>query len=183
MSLRASVFIATTLDGFIARVDGSLDWLDSANATVPEGEDCGYSAFMNSIDALIMGRNTYEKVLSFGDWPYDNKLVIVLSSRALVIPDNLSNSVEHSSESPSELFERLSNKGLNRIYIDGGITIQRFLEAGLINDLTITKIPVVIGKGKSLFGGLDKDITLKHIATKSYEFGFIQSTYQVVGKI
>jgi dihydrofolate reductase len=81
LSLIASVFIATSLDGFIAREDGSLDWLDAANATVAEGEDCGYAAFMNSIDVLVMGRNSYEKVLSFGQWPYKNKSVIVLSSR------------------------------------------------------------------------------------------------------
>jgi dihydrofolate reductase len=179
LSLIASVFIATSLDGFIARDDGSLDWLDAANASVPEGEDFGYAAFINSIDALIMGRNTYEKVLSFGQWSYENKRVIVLSSRALEIPEHLSATVEHSSESPEKLHERLSNKGLSRVYVDGGITIQRFLAAGLINDLTITTIPVVIGKGKSLFGGLDRDIALKHIATKSYEFGFVQSTYQI----
>ncbi|MEH6591407.1 MAG: dihydrofolate reductase family protein [Halioglobus sp.] len=180
MELIASVYIATSLDGFIAREDGSLDWLDAASATVPDGEDCGYAAFMNSIDALIMGRNTYEKVLSFGQWPYEKKPVIVLSSRALEIPDSLSNMVEHSFESPNKLYERLSKMGLKRIYIDGGITIQRFLDAGLIDDITITKIPIIIAKGKPLFDGLHRDIALKHIATKSYEFGFTQSTYQVL---
>jgi len=179
LSLLASVFVATSLDGYIAREDGSLDWLDDANATVPDGEDCGYFSFMNSVDALIMGRNTYEKVLSFGEWPYD-KPVIVLSSRVLQIPDNLKDSVEHSAESPLALYERLSSNGLSRIYIDGGITIRRFLEAGLIDDLIITTIPVVLGKGIPLFVGLDKDILLKHIATKSYDFGFTQSTYEVV---
>ena len=113
MSLILSVFIATSLDGFIAREDGSLDWLDDANAAVPEGEDCGFVSFMNSVDVLVMGRNTYEKVLSFGQWPYENKPVIVLSSRALEIPDNLKNTVEHSSESPEELYQRLAQKGLN----------------------------------------------------------------------
>ena len=174
-----SVFIATSLDGFIAREDGSLDWLDNANATVPEGEDCGFVSFMNSVDALVMGRNTFEKVLSFGQWPYGSKPVIVLSSRSLEIPDNLKNTVQHSSETPEELYQRLSKKGLKRLYIDGGITIQRFLVAGLINDITITVIPVIIGKGKSLFGSLDKDIELKHIVAKAYEFGFVQLTYEV----
>ncbi|PCK05172.1 MAG: deaminase [Alteromonadaceae bacterium] len=182
MTLIASVFIATSLDGFIAREDDSLDWLDAANATVPEGEDCGYTAFMNSVDALIMGRATYERVLSFEHWPYEKKTVIVLSSRPLDIPDNLRNTVEHSSEAPDKLHQRLSKKGLHRIYIDGGITIQRFLEAGLINDLTITIIPIILGKGKSLFGDLDKEIALQHITTKSYEFGFSQSTYRVTIK-
>ena len=179
MSLISSVFIATSLDGFIAREDGSLDWLDAANATVPEGEDCGYVSFMNSVDVLVMGRISYEKVLSFGAWPYENKPVIVLSSQTLDIPTSLSDTVKHSSESPQELYERLSEQGISRIYVDGGITIQRFLAAGLINDLTITVIPTIIGKGIALFGGFEEDIALKHIATKTFEFGFVQLTYQV----
>jgi dihydrofolate reductase len=180
MGLISSVFIATSLDGFIAREDGSLDWLDSANETVPDGEDCGYVSFMKSVDVLVMGRNSYEKVLSFGQWPYETKPVVVLSSRDLEIPENLKKTVEHSSESPEVLCERLSKKGFNHLYIDGGITIQRFLSCRLISDLTITVIPVIIGTGKSLFGKLEKDIKIKHISTKAYEFGFIQSTYQVI---
>ena len=179
MSLKKSVYIATSLDGFIAREDGSLDWLDAANSTVSEGEDCGYSSFMNSVDVLVMGRNSYEKVLSFGAWPYQDKPVIVLSSRPLEFPANLKGSVEHSSESPKELCDRLSKKGLSRLYIDGGITVQRFLTAGLIDDITITVIPVIIGTGIPLFGSLEKDIALKHIATKAYDFGFTQSKYHI----
>ena len=106
MNLRASVFIATSLDGFIARTGGELDWLDAANATVPEGEDCGYQAFMESIDVSIVGRKTYEKVLSFGKWPYGIKSVIVLSSKKIEIPDRLAQTVFHSSESPKELCDR-----------------------------------------------------------------------------
>jgi len=180
MSLISSVYIATSLDGYIAREDGSLDWLDSANERVPEGEDFGYALFMDSVDALVMGRNTYEKVLSFGAWPYGDKPVIVLSRHRLEIPPHLSKMVEHSSQTPEELYMRLSKKGFSRLYIDGGITIQRFLAVGLIKDLTITVIPIIIGRGKSLFGSLDKDIELKHIVTKSYEFGFVQSSYEVV---
>ena len=179
MSLRASVFIATSLDGFIARVGGELDWLDVANATVPKGEDCGYHAFMESIDVLIMGRKTYEQVLSFGKWPYGNKSVIILSSKNIKIPDDLAQTVSYSSESPKELYERLYIQGAKRIYIDGGITIQRFLAEGLINDLTITTIPVILGSGKPLFGNLEKDILLRHIATKTFDFGFVQLIYEV----
>ena len=179
MSLIASVFIATSLDGFIAREDGTLDWLDAANARVPEGEDCGYVPFLDSVDALIMGRNTYEKVLTLGPWPYRGKPVIVLSRRHLKIPVDLRKTVEHSSESPKELFDRFSEEGFKRLYIDGGTTIRRFLTEGLINDITITVSPVIIGRGISLFGGLNQDISLKHINTKIYDFGFIQSTYQV----
>ncbi|MDA3937916.1 MAG: dihydrofolate reductase family protein [Spirochaetia bacterium] len=180
MSLIASVYIATSLDGFIAREDGSLDWLDSANARVPDGEDCGYIPFMGSVDVLVMGRNSFEKVLTLGPWPYMDKSVIVLSSRPLEIPVDLRKTVKHSSESPKELFDRLSQKGFSRLYIDGGITIRRFLEAGLINDITITVIPIIIGKGLSLFGGLIQDISLQHITTKIYDFGFVQSTYEII---
>ncbi len=179
MSLKSSVFIATSLDGFIAREDGNLDWLDAANATVPAGEDCGYNAFMASIDVLVMGRGTYEKVLSFGQWSYANKSVIVLSSKTLEIPAELKNSVTHSSETPQELQARLSQEGAKRLYIDGGITIQRFLAAGLIDDMTITLIPTVLGNGIPLFGRAENDILLKHVETKTYEFGFVQLTYQV----
>ena len=179
MSLIASVFIAISLDGYIARAGGELDWLDEANASVPEGEDCGYLDFMNSVDVLIMGRKTYEKVLSFGEWPYGSKPVIVLSSNIIEIPDELTQTVSYSSESPKELYDRFSKEGAKRLYIDGGNTIQRFLAEGLINDITITVIPVILGSGISLFGDVKKDISLKHVATKSYEFGFVQSTYEV----
>jgi dihydrofolate reductase len=179
LSLIASVFVATSLDGFIARADGGLDWLEAADAIVPEGEDCGFDAFMASVDALIMGRNTYEQVLSFGEWPYGNKPVIVLSRNKIRIPGDLVQTVSCSAESPKELYRRFSNQGAKRLYIDGGITIQRFLAEGLIDDITITLIPVILGSGQSLFGNVEKDVPLKHIATKSYDFGFVQLTYKV----
>jgi len=180
MSIQASVFIATSLDGYIAREDGKLDWLYTANATVPEGEDCGYSDFMKTVDVLVMGRKTYEKVLSFGLWPYGGTSVIVLSSNKIEIPNELVQSVSCSSESPKELCKRLANEEVKRIYVDGGITIQRFLFEGLISDVTITVIPIVLGSGKPLFGNVEKDIPLKHISTKTYDFGFVQSTYKVI---
>jgi dihydrofolate reductase len=179
LSLTVSVYIAISLDGFIARKNGDLDWLDAASSTVTEGEDCGYAAFMDSVDVLVMGRNSYEKVRSLGDWPYQDKPVIVLSSKQLEIPPSISNTVSHSSESPKELCSRLSQEGVKRIYIDGGITIQGFLSAGLVNDITITLIPVVLGGGKRLFGVLDSDIPLRHVRTESYEFGFVQVVYEV----
>jgi len=179
MSLVASVFIATSLDGFIARSGGELDWLEAANATVPEGEDCGYHAFMDSVDVLIMGRKTYEHVLSFGQWPYGDKPVIVLSTRNIGFPDRLAQTVSCSSESPGELHQRLSDDGVQRIYVDGGHTIHRFLADGLIDDLTITVIPVILGGGISLFGNLEQSVSLRHITTTAYDFGFVQSTYEV----
>ena len=178
---RCSVFIAVSLDGYIAREDGGLDWLDAANATVTCGEDCGYARFMQSVDAIAMGRKSYEKVRSFSAWPYGDTAVIVLSRNALEIPESLSATVSHSSETPEALCKRLAEQGNERLYIDGGVTIQRFLAAGLITDLTITTIPVILGGGIPLFGRLDQDIALKHVSTKSYDFGFVQSTYDVVG--
>jgi dihydrofolate reductase len=180
MSLKASSFIATSLDGFIARVDGNLDWLDEANKLVPKGEDAGFGVFMNSVDVLVMGRNTFEKVLSFGEWPYGDKKVIVLSSRQLGIPENIAKTVSHSSESPEELRERLSQEGAKRLYIDGGNTIQRFIASGLLNDITITLIPVAIGSGIPLFAKTEKDTSLKLISSKKYDFGFVQSTYEII---
>jgi len=177
--LTKSVFIATSLDGFIARENGELDWLDAANATVPEGEDCGYHSFMETIDVLVMGRKTYEKVLSFGMWPYGEKSVIVLSSNKIEIPNDFGQNVSCSSESPRELCERLASKGAKRLYVDGGITIQRFLAEGLINEITITVIPIILGSGIPLLGNAGKDISLKHVATKTYDFGFVQLTYEV----
>ena len=179
MSPIVSVFIATSLDGFIARENGDIDWLNAANETVTKGEDCGYAVFMESVDVLVMGRNTYEQVLSFGEWPYQNKPVIVLSSKTLGIPVSLGDIVTHSSESPKQLCARLAQEGVKRINIDGGITIQGFLAEGLVSDITITLIPVVLGSGKSLFGQLENDISVKHITTKTYDFGFVQVTYQV----
>ena len=91
MSIKVSVFIATSLDGFIARSDGSLDWLNEANTTIPDGEDWGFQAFMDSIDALIMGRKTYEQVLSFGEWPYGGAPVVVLSRNSITFPPSVPN--------------------------------------------------------------------------------------------
>ena len=180
MAARASVFIATSLDGFIARNDGELDWLDEANATVPAGEDCGYNALMKSVDVLVMGRKSYEKVLTFGQWPYGETRVVVLSQNPISFPDVLPKCVSHSSESPEDLHRRLSNEGASHLYIDGGVTIRSFLLAGLIDEITITVIPVLLGSGISLFGPITEDLWLTHRSTTAYDFGFVQSTYDVV---
>lgn len=179
MSLKASVFIAASLDGFIAGNNGELDWLDAANATVPEGEDCGFKAFLDSVDVLIMGRKTFEKVLQFDAWGYGNTRVIVLSRNSIKIPEELSQTVTHSSENPKELWKRLSEEGAERLYVDGGITIQRFLAEGLIDDITITLIPVLLGSGIPLFGETVHNIHLTPTAAKTYDFGFVQLTYNV----
>lgn len=172
---KQSVFIATSLDGFIARSNGDIDWLT-------EGEeasgDFGYDEFIASIDALVMGRHSFEKVLSFDTWPYDLP-VVVLSSQTLEIPGQLQQKVSHLSGSPTRIVNQLAGKGYEHLYIDGGKTIQQFLRAGFIQEMTITQIPILIGEGIPLFGPVEKDIKLKHIATKTYDNGFIQSRYAV----
>lgn len=182
--MKASVYIATSLDGFIAREDGGLDWLpqpEDGDITANDGDDdYGFGAFMDSVDALVMGRNTYEMVRSFdGEWPYGEKSVIVLSSRAVDIPDGLASTVEASSSAPAELIAELEARGMQHLYIDGGRTIQGFLNAGLISALIITRIPVLIGRGIPLFGPLTADIKLRHIETLVIPPGMVQSRYEV----
>ncbi|MBE9030369.1 dihydrofolate reductase [filamentous cyanobacterium LEGE 11480] len=183
MKPQISVFIATSLDGFIARENGDLDWLDAANATVPADEDCGYAAFMAEIDTLVMGRNTYEQVLSFGQWPYGDMPVVVLSRNLIDFPARLPDTISHSAETPEALCDRLAAKGIKHIYVDGGITIQRFLAAGLVDQLIITVIPTILGVGKPLFGPLTQDIQLQCISTKAFEFGFVQLHYKIAPAI
>lgn len=177
---KCSVFIATSLDGFISRTDGSIDWLDQANSRVPKGEDCGYGQFMSTVDALVMGRHTFELVKSFGDWPYGQTPVHVLSSRMRSLPGGLPNTVCLSNEAPSTLVARLSAEGMGHLYIDGGLTIQRFLSDALIDEITMTTIPVLIGSGRPLFGPLLEDVRLEHISTRAFDFGFVQSKYRVL---
>jgi dihydrofolate reductase len=177
MAITSSVYIATSLDGFIARVDGSIDWLLEANTIVPAGEDCGYAEFMSSIDVLIMGRNTYEQVAGFEPWPYEGKRVVVLTTREIVFRQGPNIQLEKSSEAPQELLKRLSSEGCEHAYVDGGKVIQSFLSNSLIDSLTITTVPVLIGEGRPLFGKVSNDVKLKLAHSKVYEFGFIQTTY------
>jgi dihydrofolate reductase len=135
---------------------------------------------VTSVDVLVVGRNTFEKVLSLGAWSYGKMPVIVLSSNDLEIPLELPATVTYSKESPEELCSRLSSEGVESIYVDGSWVIQSFLNAGFISDFIITVIPVIIGRGISLFGDVSRDIELKHVSTQSYEFGFVQNRYSVL---
>jgi dihydrofolate reductase len=171
--MKASVFVGTSLDGFMARVDGSLDFLPPGG-----GEPHGYEEFMATVDALVIGRNTYEIVLGFETWPYAQKPVFVLSTRPLAqAPPGAI--VEHLEGSPAHVISSLEKRGVQHIYVDGGITIQAFLRAGLVQHLTITRVPVLIGTGIPLFGVTTHDIPLKHIATRQYASGLVQSEYEV----
>lgn len=170
--MKASVFIGVSVDGFIARPDGGLDWLPEAS------EPHGYEEFFASVDALVIGRNTYEIVLGFGQWPYGDKPVFVLSSRDPA-PAPAGAVVEHLSGEPERIVDILASRGIGHIYVDGGITIQKFLDAGLIRRLIITRIPVLIGTGIPLFGPTRGDIHLRHIATRSFPSGLVQTEYEV----
>ena len=181
--MKASVYIATTLDGFIARENGDLDWLpgsDVGSELQDAGDDFGYSKFIDSVDALIMGRNIYEMVLSSEQWPYGSKRVIVLSFTLKTKTDNTPDTVEFKSVTPIELYSELEESGATHFYIGGGKTIQQFIDAGLINEIIITKVPVLIGSGIPLFGSLTNDKNMRHIETQSYKNGFVQSTYEVI---
>ena len=173
--MKASVFIATSLDGFIARANGELDWLPAGG-----GEEHGYEAFIATVDALVIGRKTYETVLSFDTWPYGVKPVYVLSTGALA-PAPPGAAVERLSGAPAEIVAQLSARGIGHVYVDGGITIQGFLQAGLIQRLIITRIPVLLGAGIPLFGPLARDINLRHVGTRQYASGLVQSEYVVDG--
>jgi len=179
MRPRASAFIATSLDGFIARPDGSLDWLDDAQALITEGEDCGYLEFMASIDGLVMGRHTFERVLGFDPWPYGNTPVFVMSHAPVAIPVALSKSVHSVQSTPETLVAQLGRDAFRHLYVDGGQTIQGFLRAGLLDDITVTVIPALLGAGRPLFGPLDRDVEMTLMRSRAYEFGFVQSTYRI----
>lgn len=177
MPIKCSVYIATSLDGFIARKNGGIDWLTAPNPA-GVGEDYGYKAFFESVDALVMGRKSFEMVLTFSEWPYADKRVIVLSSGSPQIPEKLSGKVESSSLPPAKLVAQLAGQGVRHVYVDGGKTIQSFLRAGLIDEIIITSIPVLIGDGIPLFGELAQDIHLQHVETQAYKSGFVQSKYK-----
>jgi dihydrofolate reductase len=173
--MTVSVFVGTSLDGFIARRNGDLDFLPPGG-----GEPHGYDEFIASVDAIVIGRNTFEKVLTLGPWHYGDKRVVVLSSRPVDLSAARGGVVEQMAGPPAEIVSKLAASGAHHLYVDGGITIQEFLRAGLIHRLIITRVPVLIGDGIPLFGTLPRDIRLRHVATKQYPSGLVSSEYQVV---
>ncbi len=176
--MKATVYCAISLDGFIARSDGDVSWLGDPSE---DGDDGGFSALMERIDYLVMGRNTFEQVLTFGEWPY-SKPVVVLTSRELNLPESLSDKVETMSGTPTEVVASLAGRGAKHLYVDGGKTVQEFLRAGLIQNIIVTTVPVLIGVGIPLFGKLDDDIRLQHIETSTLPHGLVQSEYLVVSQ-
>ena len=169
------VYIASSLDGFIAANGGGLDWLD--DIPNPDGSDFGFADFIENIDALVMGRNTYEKVLTFGSWPYD-KPVFVPSSTELNIPEELKGKVVRVQGTPKELVAALKALGHENLYVDGGLTIQGFLEADLIDEMIITRVPVLLGNGVPLFGKLMESLHFSHVSTDVINDTIVKSHYR-----
>jgi dihydrofolate reductase len=177
-SLRCSVFIALSLDGFIARKDGGLDWLPKP----VEGEDFGYTRFIETVDTVLMGRNTFEQVLTFPEYPYPGLRMVVLSSRPLTLLPHLPGQIQIMRGDPVEIVRILEQQGTRHAYVDGGETIRRFLQAGLIQDLILTHVPILLGEGIPLFGGLSRDVPLEHVDTRVYPDGLVQSHYRVLSQ-
>jgi dihydrofolate reductase len=171
--MKTIVYIGTSLDGFIARNDGKIDWLVKFEKPVKDD----YTKFMVKIDAVVIGRGTFEKVLTFPSWPYE-KEVYVLSTSIKQIPDKLKGKVIVLSMKPRALLKYLSNEGLSNIYVDGGKVIQSFLKDDCIDEMIITTAPVLIGSGIPLFGEFDKDLPFKHVRTKVYSNGLVKSHYK-----
>ena len=172
--MKISVYVGTSLDGFIARKDGDIGWLEPfQNKEVGDS----YAEFISNIDAIVLGRGTFEKVLDFPSWPYEKK-VFVLSSRMKRIPDRVSGKATLLSVKPGELLKYLAGEGLSNIYVDGGKVIQGFLQEDFVDEVTITQVPVLIGSGIPLFGFLGRDLQFRHLRTNVYSNGLVSSRYE-----
>ena len=168
------IYIATSLDGFIATNDGGLDWL--YEIPNPEQSDYGYAEFMSTIDAIVMGRKTFEKVLTFAPWPY-NKPVFVLSNSLTELPEHIVEKAEIVSGDIKRLINQLNQRGYNNLYVDGGVTIQSFLREDLIDEMIISRVPILLGNGFPLFGKLDRSLHFRHKKTEIYNNTLVKSYY------
>jgi dihydrofolate reductase len=171
------VFIATSLDGFIARKDGTIDWLLSRD---DPDEDHGYRDFIKDMDGLVMGRGGFEGAAAFDPWPYDKPVIVLSKSLASSpVPDRLAGRVRFMDKTPKAIMEMLAMEGWRRVYVDGGQIVQSFLRDGLIADMVVTQVPVLIGEGRPLFGPTGSDIPLTHVTTKAFPSGLVQSLYRI----
>jgi dihydrofolate reductase len=172
------VFIGTSLDGFIARADGGIDWLMDKDFDAGPDEDFGYGVFIAGIDAVIMGSGTYRTARGFPEWPF-RLPVVVMTSRPAEMPADPPPDVSLTGESPAALMDRLAAEGVGHVYVDGGALIRSFLAAGLIADLVLTRLPILISQGLPLFGALPGDVKLEHLTTRVLPRGLVQSRYRV----
>lgn len=177
--MTCSVYIATSLDGYIARSDGDISWLHRPEYSASPMKGVHYRDFIRDIDAIVMGRKTFEKVLAFNPWPYDSTQLVVLSDISVSVPQHLSGKVRVMAGEPANVVNALSGEGKQRLYIDGGVTIQRFLAAGLIDDVTITIIPVLLGDGIPLFASGIPEAQLTLTGCDASENGFVQVRYEL----
>ena len=171
------VFIAASLDGFIAREDGAIDWLVPFSEL---GEDHGYEDFIAGVDGIVMGRATYETVLGFGEWPYTKPVVVM--SRSLGdadVPQRLRRKVRITADAPTEIANTLQAEGWGSAYIDGGAVIRSFLAEALIGRITITLVPILLGSGRPLFGALGREVRLECEAVRPHRSGLVSLDYRV----
>ncbi|SHF16321.1 Dihydrofolate reductase [Fodinibius roseus] len=177
--MKCSVYIATSTDGFIAKPDGDIKWLLRSEYEDAANVGLVYAEFISTVDAIVMGRHSYEKVLTFDEWYYEGTEVIVLTTQDLTPPEHLTGKVRFESATPHEIAAKLAEEGKKHLYIDGGITIQRFLEAKLIDELTITVIPILLGSGIPLFGNKGNEQPLELIEVFTAASGTVQKRYRV----
>ncbi len=184
--MKCSVCIATSADGYIATLDGGVDWLHSAGnseADMGDNPDMGFSAYMASVDCMIMGRKCMEMISSMNltpeQWPYGDTHIVVLSNTIKTPPENLKGKVEMFSGEVTDLVKELESRGFKHAYIDGGTTITSFLNLKLIDEMTITRAPVLLGGGISLFGKLENPIKLINSKATAFANDFTQIDYQV----
>jgi dihydrofolate reductase len=173
------VFIGLSVDGCIARPDDELDWLEEASGG-GDAEDHGYDAFMEDVDVVLMGRRTYEVASGFPSWPYRGRRVIVASCSLPSTDDAPPGGVEVTAEAPVALLTRLRRQGVRKVYLDGGRLITAYLEAGLVDELTLTRLPIVLGAGLPLFGRIGRPVRLRHAETRTFASGLVQSRYEVL---
>lgn len=185
--MKCSVFIATSADGYIATIDGGIEWLETSgkkDVDLGQNADMGFNSYVASVDCMIMGRGCMEKLASFNlkpeQWPYGNIRAIALSNTAKTVPDSLSGRVELYSGDISDLVTELESAGFKHAYIDGGEVITSFLNAKLINEMTITQAPVLLGQGKRLFGLIQENIKLANAQATTFSNDFVQVKYDVV---
>ncbi len=184
--MKCSIFIGTSADGYIATEDGSVAWLEQAgdvNANMGSEADMGFNSYIQSVDCMIMGRKCLDMLSSFNltdkDWPYGNIRIYAMSRSIKEAPKNIRDRVEMFNGEITDLVSQLEDEGFKHAYIDGGATITSFLNKKLLNELHITRAPILLGSGKPLFGKLDNSIKLINAKAKTYPNGFVQQSYNV----
>ena len=151
------VYIASSLDGYIARKDGGIDWL-------PESSESSYVAFYKSIDTVIMGKTTYDQVLTFGEYPYKDKKSFVFTRTS----ENNDDNVEFVSDVEKFVEDGFPGAGDNIWLVGGAKIIESFLKLGIVDEIITTIIPVLLGKGISLFQNIEDETKLEFVKTERY---------------